>query len=187
MPDRLVKATEKYLTCSELAGEDTANILHDFHTNLQKVISSAVRSENIRAFDPSYYMSLIRENRLRDIIAEEFQNAQRTFIHTQFDLLSNGCLSPDALNVSSLLLTAWDTLPHRELMEDRIDDLLIPDVYPIHAHNDSAFNASRNLLELIRRINPDKLNDLWQSVQAMPMDAAARNRCEQVMQLATTE
>jgi hypothetical protein len=24
-------------------------------------------------------------------------------------------------------------------------------------------------------------------VQAMPMDAAARNRCEQVMQLATTE
>ncbi|MCR4653783.1 MAG: hypothetical protein K5744_08855 [Eubacterium sp.] len=184
--DQLMKSTEKYLTCSELAGEDPEGIFNDFHTNLRKVMEASIRSGHVPFFDPVYYQSLIRDARLRGIIAEEFLNAQRAYLNAQIDRLKEGCLSPDALEVSSLLLEGYDNRMQKEIIHARIDDLLIADIYPIHAHDDNAYNASRNLLDLLNKDAPEKLDALWNSLQDMEMDAAARNRCRQIMELTST-
>ena len=120
------------------------------------------------------------------LLIEEFLNAQRAYLNAQIDRLKEGCLSPDALEVSSLLLEGYDNRMQKEIIHARIDDLLIADIYPIHAHDDNAYNASRNLLDLLNKDAPEKLDALWNSLQDMEMDAAARNRCRQIMELTST-
>nr|WP_027871490.1 hypothetical protein [[Eubacterium] cellulosolvens] len=182
--DQLVKSTEKYLICSELAGEDTAGLLSDFSNNLQRILDAAMRNSRISDFDPSHYQSLVHDRRLQEILSEVFLSSEKKYIHAQIDRLGQGCLSPDALEVSSQLLSDCHSDTYREILRSRIDDLMIADIYPIHAHDDNEYTASRNLLELLRETAPHKLAELWSSVQSEDMDAAARNRCEQIMQMA---